>query len=104
MNVYAERFLVVIGGETYNEEAALNIPQKKPIRKSSSEHENNSQSEDSSDQEPTNRPLNDVWVFDIHLKFWREITTTVKVQTSFNSKKMRKIFEPRMAHSANILG
>lgn len=29
---------------------------------------------------------------------------TVKVQSTFNSKKMRKIFEPRMAHSANILG
>jgi hypothetical protein len=38
------------------------------------------------------------------INVWREISTTVKVQASFNSKKMRKIFEPRMAHTANVIG
>jgi len=38
------------------------------------------------------------------LNTWREIHPVVKVQNSFNSKKMRKIFEPRMAHTSLVLG
>ena len=35
---------------------------------------------------------------------WCEITPTVKVQSNFNNRKMRKCFEPRMAHSACLSG
>jgi hypothetical protein len=35
---------------------------------------------------------------------WKEIKPIVKVQSCFNSKKMRKSFEPRMAHSAEVWG
>ena len=56
------------------------------------------------DSDPKNRSLSDVWIYDLQINAWKEITPVVKVQTSFNSKKFRKSFEPRMAHSANILG
>ena len=49
-----------------------------------------------------NRSLNDVWLFDLHLNEWKEINPSVKVQSSFNNKKLRKTFEPRMAHSTNM--
>lgn len=51
-----------------------------------------------------NRSLNDVWLFDLHLNEWKEINPSVKVQSSFNNKKLRKTFEPRMAHSTNLVG
>ena len=99
MSVYNNRFLVLIGGETELEESKKQVAKPKVVN----EDKKSDESEDD-DGEPQNRPLNDVWVYDILLNIWREITTTVKVQTSFNSKKMRKIFEPRMAHSANVFG
>ena len=51
-----------------------------------------------------NRPLNDVWLFDLMLNSWRQIEPVTKVQSSFNNKKLRKSFEPRMAHSASTIG
>lgn len=63
----------------------------------------NSQEEDGENEAP-NKPLNDVWLYDIFLNRWQEITPTVKVQQNFNSKKMKKNFESRMAHSANVWG
>jgi len=38
------------------------------------------------------------------MNMWKEIKPIVKVQSCFNSKKMRKSFEPRMAHSADVWG
>lgn len=58
----------------------------------------------SSEEETNNKALNDVWLYDIHLNTWTEIKPVVKVQSCFNSKKMRKSFEPRMAHSADVWG
>lgn len=58
----------------------------------------------SSEEETNNKALNDVWLYDIVLNIWKEIKPIVKVQSCFNSKKMRKSFEPRMAHSADVWG
>jgi hypothetical protein len=38
------------------------------------------------------------------LSEWREITSSVKVQPSFNNRKQRKAFEARMAHSTVVYG
>lgn len=58
----------------------------------------------SSEEESNNKALNDVWLYDIITNTWKEIKPQVKVQSCFNSKKMRKSFEPRMAHSADVWG
>ena len=42
--------------------------------------------------------------FDLLLNEWKQIEPVTKVQISFNNKKLRKSFEPRMAHSANVYG
>lgn len=57
-----------------------------------------------SEQDQKTKSLADVWIYDIHLQRWQEIKPIVKVQQAFNNKKMRKTFEPRMAHSANLIG
>lgn len=100
MNVFEDRFLVLIGGETSNDDVLNGQAPKHKKQAPSGEQQHTSQED--SDMEPANKPLNDIWVYDVVLNKWKEITTTVKVQTSFNSKKMRKIFEPRMAHSSNV--
>lgn len=49
----------------------------------------------------TKQPLNDVWIYDTVLRKWLEIKPQVKIQGSSSSnKKLKKEFEPRMAHSA----
>ena len=62
-----------------------------------------SESPGSESDNNNNKCLNDVWMYDLHLKKWVEIKPEVRVQAVFNNKKMRKIFEPRMAHSANVV-
>ena len=57
-----------------------------------------------SSNKKTNKSLADIWIYDIYLQKWKEIKPPIKVQNQFNNKKMRKSFEPRMAHSATIYG
>ena len=105
MSVYHNRFLVMIGGETTNEDKPIVDSTEVKSVKKEDENVNLSGSENKPEEaEDANKPLNDVWLYDIHLETWREISPAIRVQTSFNSKKMRKIFEPRMAHSATVLG
>ena len=46
------------------------------------------------------RPLNDVWIYDTLTNQWLEIHPPFKIQGSLLGKKIKKDFEPRMAHSA----
>ena len=48
-------------------------------------------------------PLGDVWVFDTFLCKWFEIEPKLLIQGSSAGKKIKKVFEPRLAHSAVIL-
>jgi hypothetical protein len=104
MNLFNDRWLVLIGGET-----SIDPLEPGSIGKLKEEEINKSKNSDeiqvgSSEEETYNKALNDVWLYDIHMNTWREIKPAVKVQSCFNSKKMRKSFEPRMAHSAEIYG
>lgn len=48
--------------------------------------------------------LADVWAFDTYYKRWVELRTlNFKVQGSNSGKKVKRQFEPRMAHTACIL-
>mmetsp|Transcript_23432 Transcript_23432/g.36099 ORF Transcript_23432/g.36099 Transcript_23432/m.36099 type:complete len:242 (+) Transcript_23432:238-963(+) len=94
MNLFLNRFLIVVGGE-----CGIEGEDKPRI-----EENKNSNPEDSEQSSPQSKPLNDVWLFDIFREEWKEVTPTVKVQPTFNNKKLRKSFEPRMAHSANVIG
>jgi hypothetical protein len=94
---------VVIGGETENEDIVQTKPLV-PVLEEKTEQIMLSNKSDSDESNPQNKPLNDVWLFDTELSRWKEIAPAVKVQPSFNSKKMHKKFEPRMAHSANVIG
>jgi hypothetical protein len=47
-----------------------------------------------------NKFLNDVWVYDTVLLSWHEIKAPFKIQGPLAGKKIKKEFEPRMAHSA----
>jgi hypothetical protein len=46
------------------------------------------------------KPLNDVWIYDTVLNKWTELEIPIYSQGSSSSKKQKKEFEPRMAHSA----
>lgn len=46
------------------------------------------------------QPLNDVWIYDTYLKKWHEIKPNLKIQGPLSGKKIKRGFEPRMAHSA----
>ena len=39
----------------------------------------------------------------MHLRKWDEVKPEVRVQSTFNNRNMRKAFEPRMAHTANVV-
>ena len=39
----------------------------------------------------------------MHLRVWQELKPSIRVQTVFNNKKMRKTFEARMAHTATVV-
>lgn len=57
--------------------------------------------DDDEDGQPDNkRPLNDVWVFDTLTNRWHEIKAPLRIQGPLTGKKLKKEFEPRMAHSA----
>lgn len=47
-------------------------------------------------------PLSDVWVFDTHLAMWTELRPELKIQGNTAGKKIKKQFEPRLAHTAAI--
>lgn len=44
-----------------------------------------------------------MWVFDTFLSKWQQIEPALKVQGSMAGKKIRKQFEPRLAHTAVII-
>lgn len=110
MNLFMNRYLVLIGGETSVDHG----PQIEKVEASVSEDPSASirikiEDVDSPIEEKPkgscqNKPLNDVWLFDLLLNEWKQIEPVTKVQSSFNNKKLRKSFEPRMAHSANVYG
>lgn len=53
--------------------------------------------------ESKSQSLSDVWVFDSHLKRWLELKPPLFIQGSGAGKRIRKQFEPRMAHSAVVI-
>ena len=55
---------------------------------------------DEDDDLGNKRPLNDVWVYDTLMNKWHEIRAPFRIQGSLLGKKLKKEFEPRMAHSA----
>ena len=64
-----------------------------------SDNEDNSEE----DYDSQSKALGDVWVFDTHLRRWLEIKAPLFIQGSGAGKRIRKQFEPRMAHSAVII-
>lgn len=44
--------------------------------------------------------FNDVWVYDTLTSRWHEIQAPMKIQGPLSGKKLKREFEPRMAHSA----
>ena len=104
--------MVLVGGETAVSGSSRShiLPsesrsaQKESDSSKKEKEPSDSRSEHSSSEETNNnRCLNDVWVYDLYLRVWQEIKPQIKVQSVFNNKKMRKTFEPRMAHSATII-
>jgi len=105
MNLFNDRWLVLIGGETSIDPLEVGSSGKMPKEDEMNKSKNSAEILfNSSEEETNNKALNDVWLYDIHMNTWKEIKPVVKVQSCFNSKKMRKSFEPRMAHSAEIWG
>jgi hypothetical protein len=47
--------------------------------------------------------LSDVWAYDTLMNRWHEIFPGFKIQGNLTGKKIKKEFEPRMAHSAVAL-
>ena len=98
MNIYMDRFLVLIGGETTKDpvtgdeqsvanQDSANVENKTNLDVSNNGAENNSVEvvsrggEDSgSESESSSKSLNDVWVYDIYLNQWKEIHPIVRVQ------------------------
>lgn len=97
MNIYMDRFLILIGGETSKDpvtgdevempqQDSANVENKAILDVSNNGAENNSveavskvDEESGSDSESSSKSLNDVWVFDIYLNQWKEIKPIVKV-------------------------
>jgi hypothetical protein len=44
--------------------------------------------------------MNDVWAYDTLMNQWEQIHAPFKIQGSLLGKKIKREFEPRMAHSA----
>ena len=55
------------------------------------------------DEQNNKEPLGDVWIFDTFLSKWFEIKPQLLIQGSSAGKKIKKQFEPRLAHSAVTL-
>lgn len=108
MSLFKNRFLVLVGGETTNDEGAeekskKSSSQKKRDSDSKLNEDDDEQESDGSEEETANQSLADVWLFDLQLKTWFELKPSIRVQPIFNNKKMRKTFEPRMAHTATVV-
>lgn len=56
-------------------------------------------SSDSSQKEP----LSDVWIFDTFHRTWTQLNPSLRIQGSMAGKKIKKQFEPRLAHTAVII-
>lgn len=100
MSLYKNRFLVLVGGETTVAPSGNQSEKPKSPRASKGSNSGSGSEEES---ENNNMSLGDVWVFDMHLRAWQELKPSIRVQTVFNNKKMRKTFEPRMAHTATVV-
>lgn len=44
-----------------------------------------------------------MWIFDTYFSTWRELNPPLRIQGSMAGKKIRKQFEPRLAHTAVII-
>ena len=104
MNLFNDRWLVLIGGETSIDHNDAVSKSAYPSKEQEEKTPDSDEIQGSSAEDANNKALNDVWLYDIHMNTWKEIKPIVKVQSCFNSKKMRKSFEPRMAHSAEVWG
>lgn len=101
MNIYMDRFLILIGGETTKDPITGDEIEPTPQdltnpdnQKTNADVSNNGgevgsvealskaeeKSGSGSDSESSSKSLNDVWVFDIYLNRWKEIKPIVKVQ------------------------
>ena len=121
---YKNRYLVVIGGENeeFEEEEANPDDEKskatepgpalsgkaliktdKPGKASSIDKHSEAEDSDEYGCETKSKSLSDVWVFDTHLTKWFELKPSLHIQGSGAGKRIRKQFEPRMAHSAVVL-
>eukprot|EP00347_Sterkiella_histriomuscorum_P007476 403348772 len=118
--VYKNRYLIIIGGETVPSaqdqiKKQINQPPQTKLKSNLdisidleqecnvSEQENDSsqkQNEESPQVQENLKFLNDVWIYDTILFKWHEIKPHLKIQGPLAGKKIKKVFEPRMAHSA----
>ena len=105
MNLYMDRFLVLIGGETQKvpanadddqaQEAKDKVSNRGDLQLGNKEESNEGASKQDvqdeewsqEDEDANSKSLNDVWVFDVFLNKWKEINPVVKVQPQFNSKR-----------------
>jgi hypothetical protein len=69
MNLFMNRWLVLIGGETSIDEA---LPHEKE-NNGTEDIELNKSPVNSSEEESNNKALNDVWLYDIITNIWKEI-------------------------------
>ena len=68
-----------------------------------SDGETSSQKRENCTQSNNKRPLSDVWAYDTLMNRWYEIFPGFRIQGNLTGKKIKKEFEPRMAHSAVAL-
>lgn len=84
------------GSNSDNSHDPKKVPENLNKRQSNSDK---SDSESSSCKEP----LSDVWIFDTFSKVWTQIDPALRVQGSMAGKKIKKYFEPRLAHTAVLI-
>lgn len=65
--------------------------------------QNNSAQSSIDSEETQKEPLSDVWIFDTFKCTWSQIDPQLQIQGSTAGKKIRKFFEPRLAHTAVII-
>lgn len=83
--------------------AAAAKEKKEGSESHNSDDSKDDEEDDDDEEESPSKSLNDVWVFDTHLLKWLELTPSLYIQGSGAGKRIRKQFEPRMAHSAVII-
>jgi len=84
-----------------NNEDNLRRKSKHGIRRFSNAKESEQGQSESEDTEK--EPLSDVWIFDTLMRNWFELKPGFKIQGSGAGKKIKKHFEPRLAHTAVII-